>query len=206
METFDQFATHDHVFVNTDGGAHNKGGGTGINACIGIHFDVANMDFSFKIGNYTSNVAEYEAIIGAMKIALHNDFKKLVIRSDSELCVFHIIGRYECLSDNLRPLYEQVKELEKEFESFKIVKVKRTQNELADSLVRRAADYLIIDRPSTWSMDSVGLYLSAHYSTKNILPALKIGEPFTLGGTYYRIADLYEKGERKIVLELEYQG
>ena len=91
--------------------------------------------------NFTSNQAEYYALIAAMKIAIDAGEKKiLLIQSDSELMVRHVNGEYKCRDSKLIPLLEEVKNLATHFEDFLLFHVKREQNELADEAVNKVMD------------------------------------------------------------------
>ena len=63
----------------------------------------------FQIGKYlgraTNNVAEYYALIGALDYAQSQQISRLAVRSDSELLVRQMQGRYKVKSPDLRPLY-----------------------------------------------------------------------------------------------------
>ena len=90
--------------------------------------------------NFTSNQAEYYALINALKIALSLFHDRVEIQSDSELMVRHVNGEYRCKDAKLIPLLEQVKELASEFVSFKLYHVRREQNERADQVVNEMMD------------------------------------------------------------------
>ncbi len=60
------------------------------------------------------------------------------LRSDSELIVFQLTGRYRVKKDTLLPLFQKVKELSGHFESFKVKHIPREQNSEADALANKA--------------------------------------------------------------------
>ncbi len=60
------------------------------------------------------------------------------LKSDSELVVFQLTGKYRVKKDTLLPLFQQVKELSSHFESFKIKPIPREQNSEADALANKA--------------------------------------------------------------------
>lgn len=90
--------------------------------------------------NFTSNQAEYYALINALKIAISEGEKILLVQTDSELMARHVNGEYKCRDAKLIPLLAQVKELASNFEDFLVFHVKREQNELADLAVNVAMD------------------------------------------------------------------
>jgi ribonuclease HI len=91
--------------------------------------------------NFTSNQAEYYALINAMKIAIaEGETKILLVQSDSELMVRHVNGEYKCRDSKLIPLLEEVKRLATYFEDFLLYHVLRDRNERADTAVNAMMD------------------------------------------------------------------
>ncbi len=98
----------------------------------------------FEIGKYfgraTNNVAEYYGLIAALDAAQSRGITRLLIRSDSELLVRQMQGRYKVKSADLKPLYERALKLSRGFAHFAIEHVPREQNSEADALGNRALD------------------------------------------------------------------
>ena len=98
----------------------------------------------FEIGKYfgraTNNVAEYYALIAALDAAQSRGIKRLLVRSDSELLVRQMQGRYKVKSADLKPLHERAQKLARGFGYFAIEHVPREQNSEADALANRALD------------------------------------------------------------------
>src|ERR1700680_3066209 len=69
----------------------------------------------FEIGKYlgraTNNVAEYYALITALDYAQSHGVARLLVRSDSELLVRQMQGRYKVKSPDLRPLHERAQKI-----------------------------------------------------------------------------------------------
>jgi ribonuclease HI len=99
---------------------------------------------AFEIGKYlgraTNNVAEYYALITALDYAQAHGIARLAVRSDSELLVRQMQGRYKVKSPDLRPLYERAKKLAAGLAHFAIKHVPREQNREADELANLALD------------------------------------------------------------------
>jgi ribonuclease HI len=93
-----------------------------------------------KIGIGTNNVAEYYALISALDFAHAHNIAKLRVRSDSELLVRQMQGRYKVKSADLRPLYERALKLARGLEYFAIEHVPRELNREADGLANAALD------------------------------------------------------------------
>jgi ribonuclease HI len=98
----------------------------------------------FRIGKYlgraTNNVAEYYALIGALDYAQSQNISRLAVRSDSELLVRQMQGRYKVKSPDLRPLYERAQKMVRALAHFEIAHVPREQNSEADELANLALD------------------------------------------------------------------
>lgn len=59
----------------------------------------------------TNNEAEYAAIIAALELARAQGVRGVLIRSDSQLCVNQITGRWQVREPRLRPLRERAAKL-----------------------------------------------------------------------------------------------
>lgn len=88
----------------------------------------------------TNNIGEYTAIIRALEWLLANDYteEEIELRSDSQLCIYQLQGRYAVRSSNLIPLHARVLDLARRFRNLSFRWVPREQNEEADKLSRKA--------------------------------------------------------------------
>ncbi|RJO60694.1 MAG: reverse transcriptase-like protein [Dehalococcoidia bacterium] len=88
----------------------------------------------------TNNVAEYSAVIFALKWLLENgrESEKIVVCSDSQLCIYQLTGDYAVRSGRIRPLYEQARALARKFKFLEFRWVPREENKEADALSRKA--------------------------------------------------------------------
>jgi ribonuclease HI len=98
----------------------------------------------FEIGKYlgraTNNVAEYYALITALDYATSEKIARLRVRSDSQLLVRQMEGRYKVKSPELRPLHERAQKLARGLAYFAIEHVPREENREADALANVALD------------------------------------------------------------------
>jgi len=92
------------------------------------------------IGKATNNVAEYRALITAMREAEKLGARKVKIRGDSELVVRQMTGVYRVKHPDLLPLFREAKALFESFEAATIEHNYREKNELADRLGNLAMD------------------------------------------------------------------
>jgi ribonuclease HI len=136
------------IYINTDGGSRGNPGP----AAIGIVFFDQSENLVFKCGRKiskaTNNVAEYRAIIEALKILQKSHWYqknqnkgKVYCRLDSELVVNQITGKFKVKNVNLLPIYQEVVTLTGQLK-VKIFfnHILRGENSLADKMVNRALD------------------------------------------------------------------
>lgn len=93
---------------------------------------------SGTIGRATNNVAEYHALLEALKLAEQQGAEEVHIQADSELIVRQIEGRYRVRHPDLKPLFAQAMQRISRFALFRIRHVRREHNKDADRLVNVA--------------------------------------------------------------------
>jgi ribonuclease HI len=92
------------------------------------------------IGVATNNVAEYRALLAGLVKALELGLDELDVVSDSELLVKQMNGEYRVKNAALIDLSLEAARLAREIGRVTYRAVRRTENELADSLVNEALD------------------------------------------------------------------
>ena len=128
------------VRVHIDGAARGNPGPAGVGVLIlGPNGEVVERLHRF-IGEATNNVAEYQALLLALERVLERGYTDLEVRSDSELLVRQIQGRYQVKNPGLRPLYAAARERLAALRSFDIRHVPREENAEADRLANRGID------------------------------------------------------------------
>jgi ribonuclease HI len=98
------------------------------------------LELAKNIGRETNNVAEYYALLAALDYAATHDIHALRIRSDSELLVRQMQGRYKVKSPDLKPLHERAAKLARQLNYFVIEHVRRELNADADALANISLD------------------------------------------------------------------
>src|SRR5579863_9076295 len=98
------------------------------------------LELAKKFGRDTNNVAEYYGLLAALDYAVTHGISALRIRSDSELLVRQMQGRYKVKSPELKPLHERATKLARQLSYFAIEHVRREQNRDADALANLALD------------------------------------------------------------------
>jgi len=92
------------------------------------------------LGICTNNVAEYQALIKTLEMAIELQLDKLLIRSDSQLLVKQMQGHYKVRDEKIKALYHKVQTLLESFESIEFCHIPRAENKLADQLANEALD------------------------------------------------------------------
>ena len=128
--------------VYTDGGSRGNPGPSAIG--VVLVDENQNIIHTHKecIGEGTNNQAEYKALIKALELARKYCTKKISCVSDSELLVKQLTGVYRIKNEKLRPLFYEIKKLEKAFDEVTYTHVRREHKfiVIADRLVNQALD------------------------------------------------------------------
>lgn len=130
----------DKAIIYTDGASRGNPGPAAIGAVIKDGQGRVLARISRRIGRTTNNQAEYQAIVAALEKALGLGAATVEVKSDSELAVRQISGRYRVKNTGLRPLHQRVGELRSLFQGFSIASIPRRQNVEADRLCNAALD------------------------------------------------------------------
>lgn len=135
------------IIIYTDGGARGNPGPGAIGVVI---CDEKSRPIK-KYGQYlgprvTNNEAEYQAVIFALKkVKLLFGKKKMQeraieVRSDSELLVQQITGKYKISEPTIQQLFLELWNLKVDFPYIHFVAVPREKNKEADALVNEVLD------------------------------------------------------------------
>ena len=66
--------------------------------------------------------------------------KNIVVQSDSQLLVRQLNGEYRVKDEKLKELFQRAVSLLRQFDSYRIVRVRREFNKLADRMANRGID------------------------------------------------------------------
>ena len=94
--------------------------------------------FKRYLGIRSNNEAEYTALLLGLETALAHGVTHLTARMDSELVVKQMRGHYQVKAANLRPLYDDAKELQSQFQLCNMQHIYREHNGEADQLANEA--------------------------------------------------------------------
>jgi ribonuclease HI len=92
------------------------------------------------LGRATNNVAEYQALLLGLEMALDRGVKRLKIFTDSQLMAEQLNGGYQIKSPHLKPLWRQAMQALQKFEAYAVAHIDRELNAEADRLARQAID------------------------------------------------------------------
>jgi probable phosphoglycerate mutase len=126
--------------ANIDGASRGNPGPASYAVVIRDPSGKAILELAKNIGRETNNVAEYYALLAALDYATSHNISSLRIRSDSELLVRQMQGRYKVKSADLKPLHERASKMAKQLGYFAIEHVRRELNRDADALANVALD------------------------------------------------------------------
>ncbi len=123
-----------------DGGSRGNPGPAGIGVVIRAEDGTELLTLGRPIGRATNNVAEYTALITALKKALELGATRIVVRGDSEFVIKQMRGEYRVKHPAMRPLYDEAQHLYHQFREAKLEHNLRHKNVLADRLANLAMD------------------------------------------------------------------
>ena len=135
------------VIIYTDGASRGNPGQGAIGVVFCNQKNEKIRDYSEYLGDkVTNNEAEYQAVIKALKKFKALFGKKLAekteieVRSDSELLVSQLNGKFKVLNPNIKDFFIEIWNLKIDFGKVKFKLVSREKNKEADKLANQALD------------------------------------------------------------------
>lgn len=132
--------THRAVLVHTDGAARGNPGPAGAGAIVTTADGEVLAEVAEGLGETTNNVAEYTAAIRGLEAAAALGAREVVLRTDSQLLVHQLSGRYRVRATHLQPLHQRVRALAAGFDRVRFEHVPRERNVEADRLANAGVD------------------------------------------------------------------
>jgi ribonuclease HI len=133
-----------------DGSVMKKGAGAGLlfvsplrehlRYAVRLHFPASN------------NMAEYEALLCGLKIAIEIVVKRLDVRGDSHLVIDQVMKNASCHDDKMEAYCKAVRALEDKFYGIELNHVPRRYNEEADELAKIASGWITVP-PNVFARD-----------------------------------------------------
>ena len=126
----------------SDGGARGNPGPAAIGVLICSAEGEILEEHSQTVGDATNNVAEYLAVIEAIKKAKALNADEVECHLDSELVVKQLNGEYRLKHYNMQKLFDEVQKLRPSFTRISFAHLKREEPNMrrADQLVNYALD------------------------------------------------------------------
>lgn len=128
------------MIVACDGASRGNPGPAGAGAQLTDEDGRVLAEVAEGLGETTNNVAEYTAVIRGLERAGELGASEVEVRSDSQLLVNQLTGRYRVKSPHLVPLHRRVRELASGFDAAGFVHVRREFNTEADRLANQGVD------------------------------------------------------------------
>ena len=127
--------------IYVDGSSRGNPGPSGIGVAVFDGDDNLNPrnEISRYIGITTNNVAEYEALIHALRWLLQKGEKNCTIKMDSELVYRQIIGQYRVRKPHIAYQIKRVHRLLDQLGKIDFVLVDREENKTANRLAQKAS-------------------------------------------------------------------
>jgi ribonuclease HI len=92
----------------------------------------------------SNNMAEYEALLGSLRIAIELGIKRLDVRGDSQLVIDQVMKNASCHDKKMEEYCVKVRKLEDKFFGFELNHIARKYNEEEDKLAKIASGRITI--------------------------------------------------------------
>ena len=126
--------------VFCDGASRGNPGLAGAGAVLVAPDGKVRKQHKEFLGQTTNNVAEYRALLLALKLARSLGIIRIRVYSDSQLLVRQINGFYRVKQPHLLALWQEAQQELQKFESHEVFHVPREMNHQADRLANQAID------------------------------------------------------------------
>jgi ribonuclease HI len=131
--------TQPDLVIHIDGGSRGNPGEAGFGVFVEAR-DGSTTELYGYLGRATNNVAEYQALLHALRHALARGARSVRVLSDSELVVKQMAGEYKVKHPDMIPLHREASSLLRRFEHATLSHVRREHNRDADRLANQALD------------------------------------------------------------------
>jgi ribonuclease HI len=125
-----------------DGSLMKTGAGAGLLfiSPLGKHLRYV-LRLHFPVSN---NVAEYEALVNRLRIAIELGVRRLDARGDSQLFIDQVMKNSHCHDPKMEAYCDEVRRLEDKFYGLEVNHVARRYNETADELAKIASGWTMV--------------------------------------------------------------
>jgi ribonuclease HI len=126
------------LLINVDGASQGNPGEASIGILISDGDGNVVEEISRRIERTTNNIAEYKALIEAIKLAIEYSPERVIIFTDSQLMANQINGLYRVRKPHLEKLHREAESLLRKLPEWTIRFVDREANYKAHRLAQRA--------------------------------------------------------------------
>lgn len=132
----------DKITIYCDGGSRGNPGPS----ALGIYIPQLKKEYSKFLGKTTNNEAEYQSAIFALKKIKHliggekAEKTEIEIKTDSELIVNQLSGKYKIKEKDLIPFFIEIWNLKQDFGKVNFIHIPREENKEADRMVNKELD------------------------------------------------------------------
>ena len=128
------------LHIHIDGGSRGNPGDAGFGVYVEDGRGTVLAELYGYLGRATNNVAEYQALLHALRYALERRATAVRVFSDSELVVKQMNGQYKVKHPDMQALHREARALLSRLPDARISHVRREQNREADRLANEALD------------------------------------------------------------------
>ena len=96
----------------------------------------------------SNNLAEYEALVNGLQVAIELGVRRLDVRGDSQLVVDQIMKESNCLDPKMEAYCKLVRRLEDKFDGLELNHIAWKYNEVVDELAKMASAQAPVPRTS----------------------------------------------------------
>ena len=128
------------LHIHIDGASRGNPGEAGFGISVQDERGATQAELYGYLGRASNNVAEYQALLHALRWARARGARAVRVYSDSELVVRQVNGQYRVKHPDMIPLHREATALMRQLDSATISHVRREQNKDADRLANQALD------------------------------------------------------------------
>ena len=104
------------------------------------------LPFAFRLNEpCLNNVAEYQALIAGLQMALDMKISYLEVYGDSKLVINQLLTHYEVRNEGLVPYFRLATRLVEEFDGISLEHIPRSENKIADALANLATTLALLE-------------------------------------------------------------
>ncbi len=128
------------LITYTDGGSRSNPGPAASGIVIKDETGKILASYGEYLGTATNNIAEYSAIVSALKKARELGASEVECKADSKLVIEQLSGNWKVKEPGLQKLWLEAWNLLQSFKEYKLVHILREKNQEADAEVNKILD------------------------------------------------------------------